>query len=186
MGDVTVILEAIQRGERQAAETLIPLVYDELRRLAAVRLSQQPPGQTVQATELVHEAYLRLLAAEPPGWEGRRHFFRAAAEAMRHILIDRARRKRRAKHGGHLIRSEFEGIDIPGALPDEEVLALDESLERLEQVSPAAATLVKLRFFAGLTQGQSAEVLGVSRRTADRLWAYARPWLYRDLRRDRL
>ena len=101
MGDVTVILEAIQRGERQAAETLIPLVYDELRRLAAVRLSQQAPGQTVQATELVHEVYLRLVASEAPGWDGRRHFFRAAADAMRHLLIDRARRKRRLKHGGH-------------------------------------------------------------------------------------
>ena len=182
MGDATVILEAIQRGERQAAETLIPLVYDELRRLAAVRLNQQPPRQTVQATELVHEAYLRLVASQAPGWDGRRHFFRAAAEAMRHILIDRARRKRRPKHGGHLKRTELEGIEIPGVLPDEEILALDESLERLGQVAPAAATLVKLRIFAGLTQGQSAEVLGVSRRTADRLWAYARPWLYRDLR----
>jgi len=184
MGDVTVILEAIQRGEPQAAESLIPLVYEELRRLAAVRLSQQTPGQTVQATELVHEAYLRLVASEASGWDGRRHFFRAAAEAMRHILIDRARRKRRPKHGGHLQRTSLEGIEIPGALPDEEILALDESLGRLDQVAPAAATLVKLRFFAGLTQGQSAEALGVSRRTADRLWAYARPWLYRDLQTD--
>jgi RNA polymerase sigma factor (TIGR02999 family) len=186
MGDVTVILGAIERGDGQAAEKLIPLVYDELRRLAAARLSHQPPGQTIQATELVHEAYLRLVASEAPGWDGRCHFFRAAAEAMRHILIDRARRKRRPKHGGHLIRSELEGIEIPGALPDEEILALDESLERLVQVAPAAANLVKMRFFAGLTQGQCAEALGVSRRTADNLWAFARPWLYRDLRRDRL
>jgi RNA polymerase sigma factor (TIGR02999 family) len=186
MGDVTVILDAIRQGEVEAADKLIPLVYEELRRLAAARLSHQAPGQTIQATELVHEAYLRLVASEAPGWDGRRHFFRAAAEAMRRILIDRARRKRRPKHGGHLKRAELDDLEIPAALPDEEILALDESLARLERVAPAAAGLVKLRFFAGLTQGQCAEALGVSRRTADNLWAFARPWLYRDLRRDDL
>jgi RNA polymerase sigma factor (TIGR02999 family) len=178
MGDVTVILEAIQRGERQAAEELIPLVYDELRSLAARRLAHEAPGQTIQATELVHEAYLRLVGSEAPGWVGRRHFFGAAAEAMRRILIEHARRKQRLKRGGQLQRVEFEGVEIPGLPPDEELLALDEALQQLTHVDPAAANLVKLRFFIGLSHGQAAELLGVSRRTADRTWAFARAWLY--------
>jgi RNA polymerase sigma factor (TIGR02999 family) len=178
MGDVTVILEAIQRGERQAAEELIPLVYDELRSLAARRLAQELPGQTVQATELVHEAYLRLAGSSLQNWDGRRHFFGAAAEAMRRILIERARRKQRLKRGGQLQRVELDGVEIPGLPPDEELLALDEALRQLTQVDPAAANLVKLRFFVGLSHGQAAELLGVSRRTADRTWAFARAWLY--------
>jgi RNA polymerase sigma factor (TIGR02999 family) len=178
MGDVTVILEAIQRGEREAAEELIPLVYDELRSLAARRLAQELPGQTVQATELVHEAYLRLAGSSLQNWDGRRHFFGAAAEAMRRILIERARRKQRLKRGGQLQRVEFDGVEIPGLPPDEELLALDEALRQLTQVDPAAANLVKLRFFVGLSHGQAAELLGVSRRTADRTWAFARAWLY--------
>jgi len=184
MGDVTVILDAIQRGEPRATEELIPLVYDELRRLAASRLARQPPGQTVQATELVHEAYLRLVGPEAKSWEGRRHFFNAAAEAMRHILVDRARRKQRIKHGGHLQRTELENVELPVAMPDEELLSLHGALERLEQIDRAAATLVKLRFFVGLTQEQSAEALGVPRQTADDLWAFAKPWLHQELRRD--
>ena len=178
MGDVTVILEAIQRGERVAAEDLIPLVYDELRSLAARRLAQERPGQTIQATELVHEAYLRLVGSEASGWEGRRHFFGAAAEAMRRILIERARRKKRVKHGGQLQQAESDCIELVGVGPDEELLELDEALAELGRVDPDAATLVKLRFFVGLSQGQSAELLGVSRRTADRTWAFARAWLY--------
>ena len=178
MGDVTVILEAIQRGERQAAEELIPLVYDELRSMAARRLAQELPGQTVQATELVHEAYLRLAGSGPQNWDGRRHFFGAAAEAMRRILIERARRKQRLKHGGQPQRVELDCVEIPGLPPDEELLALDEALQQLTQVDPAAANLVKLRFFVGLSHGQAAELLGVSRRTADRTWAFARAWLY--------
>jgi RNA polymerase sigma factor (TIGR02999 family) len=178
MGDVTVILEAIQRGERVAAEDLIPLVYDELRSLAARRLAQERPGQTIQATELVHEAYLRLAGSGRQNWDGRRHFFGAAAEAMRRILIERVRRKQRLKRGGQSQRVEFDGVEIPGLPPDEELLALDEALRQLTQVDPAAANLVKLRFFVGLSHGQAAELLGVSRRTADRTWAFARAWLY--------
>jgi RNA polymerase sigma factor (TIGR02999 family) len=181
MGDVTVILEAIQRGERQAAEDLIPLVYDELRHLAAARLARQAPGQTVQATELVHEAYLRLVGHGTQAWAGRAHFFAAAAEAMRQFLIDRARRKGRLKRGGQLQRVDLDVVEIPGLPPDTELLALDEALEGLASVNPSAATLVKLRFFVGLTQVQSAEVLGISRQTVHNRWAYAKAWLYRQM-----
>jgi len=182
MGDVTVILDAIQRGEPKASEELIPLVYDELRHLAAARLSRQAPGQTVQATELVHEAYLRLVGHGTQNWAGRGHFFAAAAEAMRQFLIDRARRKGRLKRGGHLQRVDLDVIEIPGLPPDEELLALDEALEELASVNPSAATLVKLRFFVGLTQVQSAEVLGISRQTVQNRWDYAKAWLHRHLR----
>jgi len=182
MGDATVILEAIQRGERQAAERLIPLVYQELRQLAASRLSHEPPGHTLQATELVHEAYLRLVATEAQGWEGRRHFFAAAAEAMRRILIERARRKRSHRHGGGLRRMSVEAIELPAAMPDEQLLGLNEALEGLVRVDATAAELVKQRFFVGLSQGQAAELLGLSRRTADRVWAFARAWLFREIR----
>lgn len=184
VGDVTVILDAIQHGDRQATERLVPLVYDELRRLAASRLAHEAPGQTIQATELVHEAYLRLVGAGPQSWEGRRHFFAAAAEAMRRILVERARRKRRLKHGGQLQRVNVADIDLPGALPSDDLLALDEALGDLAREDAPAAELVKLRFFAGLTQSQIAEALGVSRRTADNIWAFAKAWLYRALRRD--
>jgi RNA polymerase sigma factor (TIGR02999 family) len=182
MGDATVILEAIRRGEPRAAEELIPLVYDELRHLAASRLANESPGQTLQATELVHEAYLRLVATEAQGWDGRRHFFAAAAEAMRRILIERARRKRKLRHGGGLHRVSFEAIELPAAMPDDQLLALNDALEDLVQVDAAAAALVKQRFFVGLSQGQAAELLGLSRRTADRLWAFARAWLFRQMR----
>jgi len=185
MGDVTVILDAIQRGEPRASEELIPLVYDELRQLAASRLSHQPPGQTVQATELVHEAYLQLVGSPTEAWDGRRHFFHAAAEAMRHILIDRARRKQRLKHGGNLQRVELEGIQLPSAMPDEELLALNEALDRLAAVEKNAASLVKLRFFGELTRVQSAEVLGISPRSVNNLWAFAKAWLYRELQRSK-
>jgi RNA polymerase sigma factor (TIGR02999 family) len=186
MGDATVILEAIQRGERQAAEQLIPVVYDELRRLAASRLAREPAGQTIQATELVHDAYLRLVGNASQSWDGRRHFFAAAAEAMRRLLIERARRKQRQKHGGNLQRVDFDVIELPGAPSDDRLLALHEALQRLESVNASAATLVKLRFFVGLTHAQSAEALGVSRQTADNRWAYARAWLFRALKEDEL
>jgi len=181
MGDVTVILDAIKRGEPKAAEELIPLVYDELRHLAASRLARERPGQTLQATELVHEAYLRLAGSEPQSWEGRRHFFAAAAEAMRRILIERARRKQRLKHAGHLQRVELDEIRLPGLPPDEQLVALDEALDQLCEVDSAAATVVKLRCFVGLTHAQSAEVLDVSCRTSEHLWAFAKAWLYRAL-----
>ena len=182
MGDATIILEAIQRGERRAAEELIPLVYQELRHLAANRLAHQPPGQTLQATELVHEAYLRLVATEAQGWDGRRHFFAAAAEAMRRILIERARRKCSQKHGGGFQRMSLEAIELPAAMPEDQLLALNEALEGLVRVDATAAALVKQRFFVGLSQGQAAELLGLSRRTADRVWAFARAWLFREIR----
>jgi RNA polymerase sigma factor (TIGR02999 family) len=185
MSDVTQILQAIQPGERRSTDELLPLVYAELRRLASVRLAQESPGQTIQATELVHEAYLRLVGF-PGGqtWEGRRHFFAAAAEAMRRILIDRARRKQRVKHGGALERVDFEGIEVPSVPPDDELLAVDEALAALARLDAPAAELVKLRFFVGLTQAQAAEIIGVSKRTADTIWAFARSWLYRAVRRQ--
>jgi RNA polymerase sigma factor (TIGR02999 family) len=181
MSDVTRILDALGRGDPHAAGQLLPLVYDELRRLAAARLAQERPGQTLDATALVHEAYLRLVGANPDQpWEGRGHFFAAAAEAMRRILIDNARRKQRPKHGGDRRRVPLEAAlttDSPAA----DLLALDAALDKLAREEPAKAELVKLRFFAGLTTAQSAEVLGVSVATADRYWTFARTWLYAEL-----
>jgi RNA polymerase sigma factor (TIGR02999 family) len=183
MTDVTRILSAIEHGDRQAAEQLLPLVYDELRRLAAQQLAQEKPGQTLQPTALVHEAYLRLVAsgeaAAPcePSWDSRGHFFAAAAEAMRRILVERARRKKRRKYGGDRRRVDLEAHDPPIEPPADEVLALDEALTRLAREDPAAAQVVQLHFFAGLSIEQTAEALGVARATAYRQWAYARAWL---------
>ena len=179
MTDVTRILDAIERGDTKAADELLPLVYEELRLLAAQRLSHERPGQTLQATALVHEAYLRLMGDEPQGWENRGHFFAAAAEAMRRILVDTARRKQSIKGGGHVQRVDLEW----GALLDEgesvanHLLAVDEALERLSQKDRVKAELVKLRFFAGLTGKQAALALDISPATADRYWRYARSWL---------
>jgi RNA polymerase sigma factor (TIGR02999 family) len=179
MNDVTHILSAIERGDPKAADQLLPLVYDELRRLAAQRLAHERPGQTLQATALVHEAYARLVgSAEPPRWEGCGHFFAAAAEAMRRILIDRARHKQTRKAGGGRRRLDLD--DIEPALEEENgdrLLALDEALRQLEAEDPRKAELVKLRFFAGLTAEQAAAALGVCTSTADKDWAYARSWL---------
>ena len=178
MSDVTHILSAIEPGDPKAAEELLPLVYQELRRLAAQRLSQEKPGQTLQATALVHEAYLGLVGSGPvQGWEGRAHFFAAAAEAMRHILINRARDKGRQKRGGGLCRVDLDRAELGYETDALDLLALDEALTRLDAEEPQCARLVKLRFFAGLTQAEAAEALGVTRRTADRYWAYARAWL---------
>lgn len=182
MGNVTQIIEAIGQGDKQASTDLLPLVYKELRQLAARRLAQEAPGQTIQATELVHEAYLRLVGNEPRTWEGRRHFFGAAAEAMRRILIDRARRKRRLKHGGRQERVSLTEVKLPALLPSDDLLALEEALQQLSTVDPEAAELVKLRFFAGLTQTEVAQILGVSRRTADSIWAFAKAWMFRAMR----
>lgn len=182
MSEVTQILEAIQQGDLRSADELLPLVYQELRRLAQSKLAQEAPGQTIQATELVHEAYLRLVGVPPSrSWEGRRHFFGAAAEAMRRILIDRARRKGRVKHGGKAERVSLTEIELPCAVPEEQLLAVHEALEELAQFDALAAELVKLRFFVGLTQAQAAAVLGTSTRTADNVWAFARAWLYRSV-----
>ena len=184
MNDVTRILSAIEQGDPKAAEGLLPLVYDELRKLAAQRLAQEKPGQTLQATALVHEAYLRLVDSDTiRRWDSRGHFFAAAAEAMRRILVNRARDKRRLKRGGGLERVDLDLAEIPLAAPGDDLLALDEALEKLGRDDPACAALVKLRFFAGLTQDESARTLGIARRTADRHWAYAKAWLYQELRR---
>jgi RNA polymerase sigma factor (TIGR02999 family) len=179
--DVTRILDAATRGDPNAAAELLPLVYDELRKLAAHRMANEPPGQTLQATALVHEAYLRLVDVdEPQAWNGRGHFFAAAAEAMRRILVERARRRGAVKHGGQLRRVGLE--QVPLAYDDRcaaDVLALDEALAELERYDAPAAQLVKLRYFAGLSHQDAAAALGVGRRAADRLWALAKAWLYR-------
>jgi RNA polymerase sigma factor (TIGR02999 family) len=177
MSEMTRLLNAINHGDRQAANQLLPLIYDELRRLAALRMRNERPGQTLDATALVHEAYLRLVGpGDAPRWEGRGHFFAAAAEAMRRILIENARRKERKKHGGGLRRITLAGADLPEAKTADELLAIDEALTRFTTEEPVAAQLVKLRYFVGLSIGESADVLGVSRATAYRYWAYAKAW----------
>jgi RNA polymerase sigma factor (TIGR02999 family) len=191
MTEVTRILSAIEQGDPSAAEQLLPLVYDQLRKLAAQKLAQEGPGQTLQATDLVHEAYLRLLgpaggSSDPPNgqhWDGRGHFFAAAAEAMRRILINRARDRGRRKRGGGWRRLRLESIDLSLANPPDELLILNDALDKLAQEDPVCAELVKLRFFAGLTLDEAARALGVVRRTADRYWAFARSWLYAALRK---
>ncbi len=179
MTDVTRILSAIHLGDSHASEQLLPLVYDELRQLAAQRLAQEKPGQTLQATALVHEVYLRLVDVEQAQhWNSRGHFFAAAAEAMRRILVDNARRKQSAKHGGGRRRVDLEQAVSLAVAPGPDVLDLDEALTRLAQEDPVKAEVVKLRFFAGLTVEQTADALGISRDTTCRHWAYAKVWLY--------
>jgi DNA-directed RNA polymerase specialized sigma24 family protein len=203
MAEVTQLLAAIERGQPQAAEALLPLVYDELRKLAAAKLAREKPGQTLQATALVHEAYVRLVGpAGPAGpetngtgdtgsrpaagtyWDSRGHFFAAAAEAMRRILVENARRKQAAIHGGECQRRELDDVEIESPAPPHEVLAVDGALRQLEQKDATAAQLVKLRYFSGLTIAQAAGVLDISPRTADRIWAYAKAWLYREIGRE--
>ena len=181
MSDVTRILTAIERGDTKAADTLLPLVYEELRRLAAAKMSQEPPGQTLQATALVHEAYIRLVGSQDQNWSGRTHFFAAAAEAMRRILIDNARRKQRLKRGGG--RQKVGLTDAEPAIegPSDDLIALDEALDRLAEMDKTKADLVKLRYFAGLTLEQAAGVLNLPERTAKRHCAHARAWLYRQV-----
>ncbi len=181
MSEVTRILSAIERGDQSATDELLPLVYDELRRLAAQHLAREAPGQTLQATALVHEAYLRLLGTEgaaAPCWEGRRHFFGAAARAMRHILVENARRKGRVRHGGGRRRESVDLDVVQADGVDQDVLGLHEALEQFAIHDATKAKLVELRFFAGLTLEQAAECLGYSPSTADRAWRYARAWLY--------
>jgi RNA polymerase sigma factor (TIGR02999 family) len=182
MNEVTRILSAIEQGDHGAAEQLLPLVYDELRALAAARLAREPDGQTLQPTALVHEAYLRLVENDPQRrWDSRGHFFAAAAEAMRRILINRARDKKRLKRGGAWQRLDLENLAVADQASDEDLLALDEALERLAQENKVCADLVQLRFFAGLSLADAAAALGLARRTADRNWAYARAWLFQAL-----
>jgi RNA polymerase sigma factor (TIGR02999 family) len=182
MIEVTRILSAIEQGDPHAAEQLLPLVYDELRKLAAQKLAQEKPGQTLQATALVHEAYLRLVdTGKVQHWNSRGHFFAAAAEAMRRILVEAARRKQADKHGGACDRIHMELADLPAARRDDKLLRLDEALARLEKHNPLHAQLVKLRFFAGLTIAETAAALEISTATADRYWTYARAWLQREM-----
>ena len=178
MPEITRILQSVERGDARAAEELLPLVYDELRRLAAYKMSLQPPGQTLQATALVHEAYLRLLGNEDKRWEDRRHFFCAAAEAMRHILIDRARRRFRARHGEGGEAVPLDAVEITAPAKDEIVLQIDEALEELTKISTEQAEIVKLRFFAGFTEPEIAEILHLSERSVQRQWSYAKAWLF--------
>jgi RNA polymerase sigma factor (TIGR02999 family) len=181
MTDVTRILNAVERGDAQAMDELLVAVYNELRRLAAVKLSHEPPGQTLQATALVHEAYIRLVDAENRGWEDRGHFFAAAAEAMRRILIEKARHKQRMKRGGDRQRIDLDDATLAIEGPSDDLIAVHEALTKLGREDQVVADLVKMRYFAGLNLDQIAKILGISRRTADRYWAYARAWLHREI-----
>jgi len=185
MSDVTRILSRLEQGDRAAAEQLLPLVYDELRKLAATRLANEKPGQTLQATALVHEAYLRLVdGQDPPRWDSHGHFFAAVAEAMRRIVIERARAKATQKRGGGAQRLDIDELSTAGDEPSSDLVRLDDALNLLEEHDPQAATLVKLRFFAGLSHQEAAVSLGITRRAADRLWALARAWLYQQVAQD--
>jgi RNA polymerase sigma factor (sigma-70 family) len=198
MSDVTRILSAAEAGDPRAAERLLPLVYNELRKLAARKLAREKPGQTLDATALVHEAYLRLVASpaghgresgespiayvgSSPHWAGRGHFFAAAAEAMQRILVENARRKQRIKHGGHMERVDIQIADLPTRMAPEQLLALDEALEKLKQQDPIKAKLVTLRYFGGMTIEQASEVLGIARVTAHRYWTFSRAWLHQQI-----
>ena len=181
MADVTQILNAIEQGDPKAADKLLPLVYEELRRLAAQKMSHELPGQTLQATALVHEAYIRLVGSVEHDWKGKTHFFATAAEAMRRILIDNARRKQRIKRGGVQKRIDLDGVDIAIEGPSTDLLTLDEALSKLYEEDSIKADLVKLRYFAGLTLEQVAEILNISRATAERYWSYSRAWLFHEI-----
>jgi RNA polymerase sigma factor (TIGR02999 family) len=181
VSDVTRILEAAQQGDPTAAEQLLPLVYEELRRLAAHRMANEAAGHTLQPTALVHEAWLRLVGNENQKWDGRAHFFAAAAEAMRRILIDRARHKRAARHGGGQQRVDIQEVDLTSPADDDQLLAVSDALDKLTAQHKVEAELVKLRYFVGLTNDEAAEVLGISPRTAKYYWIHARAWLYREI-----
>jgi RNA polymerase sigma factor (TIGR02999 family) len=178
MSDVTRIIEAIEQGDPTAAKDLLPLVYEQLRALARSKMAQQGPGHTLQATALVHEAWLRLVGSERKDWQGRSHFFAAAAEAMRHILVDNARRKQRFKHGGGQERVDLDNVEIAAGTDNEKVILVHEALEKLAMEDPIRAEVVKLHYFVGLTHAESAELLQISEKTVRRHWNYARVWLY--------
>lgn len=185
MSDVTRILEAVQKGDSKAADELLPVVYEELRRLAAYKMANEAPGQTLQPTALVHEAWLRLTGGQDRQWNGRTHFFATAGEAMRRILIDNARRKQALRHGGGQARVDASEIELPQPMPDDELLALDEALNKLTEFNARAAEVVKLCFFVGLTQEQAAKEMGISVATVERLWAFARTYLYHEIENER-
>ena len=185
MSDVTHILERAQQGDAEAEEQLLPLVYDELRRLAAMKMAREAPGQTLQPTALVHEAYLRLVGSRDEKWNGRAHFFGAAAEAMRRILIENARRKQAQRHGGGQAKLDIAEIEVAAPAKDEELLAVSDALEKLTVRDKQKAELVKLRYFVGLTTEEAAEVLGISVPTADRWWNFSRAWLFEEIERER-
>lgn len=184
MTDVTRILNAIERGDAHATDELLPLVYEELRLLAAQKLSHESPGQTLQATALVHEAYIRLVGDQPPSWENRGHFFAAAAEAMRRILVENARRKKSLKHGAGRCGIDLDAVEPTAPTASDDLVALDEALTRLDAEDPVKADLVKLRFFAGLSIDQAAQALKISRATAIRHWSFAKAWLFHEMRRN--
>ncbi len=184
MSAVTLILNRAQAGDPNAAGELLPLIYDELRKLAAARMANEASGHTLQPTALVHEAWLRLTGNADQVWNGRGHFFAAAAEAMRRILVENARRKRRVKHGGEMRRVDFTTLDVAITTDDEQLLALDEALEKFALRDPLGAQLIKLRFFAGLPNVEAARLLGIPERTAKRTWAYARAWLFEELKKN--
>jgi RNA polymerase sigma factor (TIGR02999 family) len=185
MSDVTLMLQAISRGEKQASEELLPLVYEELRSLAAIRMARESAGQTLQPTALVHEAWVRIVESGSRSWDNRRHFFAAAAEAMHRILIERARRKARLKHGGGQHRLNLEDLEVAEQLPDETILLVDEALERLKAAHPEAAQVVVLKFFGGLTNEEIVEITGTSIRTVKRQWSYAKAWLFNSMLKHR-
>ncbi len=178
---ITQLLASLPVGDARSATTLLPLVYDELRRMAAGKMAREMPGHTLQATALVHEAWLRLVASEHQTWQNRAHFFGAAAEAMRRILVENARRKHGLKHGGNWQRVDWDGLDLPSFPPDEQVMAIDEALSELANVGPVEAEVVKLRFFAGMEYSEIATLLKLSERTVHRYWAFAKVWLYQYL-----
>lgn len=185
MSDVTRVLNAIEAGESEASSQLLPLVYEELRKLAAAKLAQEKPGQTLQATALVHEAWMRLVDPEERRvWNGPRHFFLAAAEAMRRILVDRARQKGRLRHGGKLERVDLENVKLATEDPAQTVLAMHDALDALARESPRKAEIVKLRYFSGMENHEIAQALGISLSTVERSWAYARSWLFQELKRS--
>lgn len=183
MSDVTRILNSIEGGDPRATEELLPLVYDELRRLATAKMAHEASGQTLQPTALVHEAYLRLVGSTDQSWENRGHFFAAAAEAMRRILVERARRRNRVKHGAGLQRLNVDDLDVALTADDDRILMVHEALDELVKIDPTSAELIKLRFFAGLPSADAARMLNLSERTAYRTWAFARAWLYDELKR---
>ena len=184
MAELTQILQAVERGEENSSERLLPLVYDELRRLATIKMSRESEHQTLQPTALVHEAWLRLAAVEEAQWQNRGHFFAAAAEAMRRILIERARRRSRLKHGGGQVRLDIQELELADTTPDEKVLLINEALERFQTEDPEKARVVVLKFFGGLTNREVAESLNVTERTVERQWAYAKAWLFGAIRKE--